>query len=57
MTDLPARSNITKVTVFDLEKELVAYFGKFEAAVSEVMSVGEDFVLENDGGVCFGLFH
>jgi hypothetical protein len=42
MTDLPAGSDITKVTVFFGDK-LVAYSGTFEAAVREVVSQGEDF--------------
>ncbi|KIM77475.1 hypothetical protein PILCRDRAFT_76651 [Piloderma croceum F 1598] len=52
MTDLPAGSDITKVTVFDLENKLVAYSGTFEAGVREVVSQwGRIFVLENDGRV------
>jgi vacuolar protein sorting-associated protein 11 len=42
MTDLPAGSNIAKVTVFFGDK-LVAYSGTFEAAVREVVSQWEDF--------------
>jgi hypothetical protein len=42
MTDLPAGSNITKVTVFFGDK-LVAYSGTFEAAVREIVSQWEDF--------------
>ena len=42
MTDLPAISNITKVTVFFGDK-LVVYSGMFEAAVREVVSQWEDF--------------
>jgi hypothetical protein len=38
MTDLPAGSNITEFTVFDLENKLVAYSGTFEAGVREVVS-------------------
>jgi hypothetical protein len=54
MTDLPAGSDITKVTVFDLENKLVAYSGTFEAGVREVVSQwGRIFVLESDGRVCF----
>jgi len=53
-TDLPAGSDITKVTVFDLENKLVAYSGTFEAGVREVVSQwGRVFVLENDGRVRF----
>ena len=53
MNDLAAGSDITKVTVFDLENKLVAYSGTFEAGVREVVSQwGRIFILENDGRVC-----
>jgi hypothetical protein len=54
-------SDITKVTVFDLENKLVAYSGAFVEGVREVISQwGKVFVLESDGNVryrppCFHL--
>ena len=45
-------SDITKVTVFDLENKLVAYSGAFEEGVREVVSQwGKVYVLGNDGKV------
>jgi vacuolar protein sorting-associated protein 11 len=46
-------TDITKVTVFDLENKLVAYSGTFAQGVREIISGwGEIFVLTNDGKVC-----
>jgi vacuolar protein sorting-associated protein 11 len=45
-------SNITKVTVFDLENKLVAYSGAFVEGVREVVSQwGKVYVLGSDGTV------
>lgn len=55
--DHPAGSEITKVTVFDLENKLVAYSGTFGEGVREVVSQwGKIYVLENDGKVCLVRF-
>ena len=49
-------SDITKVTVFDLENKLVAYSGAFEEGVREVVSQwGKVYVLGNDGKVRLAL--
>ncbi|KAH9910785.1 uncharacterized protein BXZ73DRAFT_93587 [Epithele typhae] len=46
----PAGSEITKVTVFDLENKFVAYTGTFMEGVREIFSVwGKLYVLSNDG--------
>ncbi|KDQ61289.1 hypothetical protein JAAARDRAFT_55962 [Jaapia argillacea MUCL 33604] len=43
-------SDITKVTVFDLENKLVGYSGTFTEGVREVMSQwGQIYILSNDG--------
>ena len=45
-------TDITKVTVFDLENKLVAYSGTFTQGVREIISEwGNIYVLSNDGKV------
>ena len=48
----PAESEVTKVTLLDLENKLVAYSGTFAEGVREVVSQwGKVYVLGNDGKV------
>jgi hypothetical protein len=48
----PGESDITKVTVFDLENKLVAYSGTFTDGVREIISQwGHIYILSNDGKV------
>ena len=48
----PPGSDITKVTVFDLENKFVAHSGTFTEGVREIFSVwGKLYVLSNDGKV------
>jgi vacuolar protein sorting-associated protein 11 len=45
-------SDVTKLTIFDLENKFVAYSGTFTEGVREVMSAwGQIYVLSNDGKV------
>ncbi|KAH8117125.1 hypothetical protein DFH11DRAFT_1579398 [Phellopilus nigrolimitatus] len=49
-TQLPDKTDISKVTVFDLENKLVAYSGTFVEGVRAVVSEwGHIYVLTNDG--------
>ena len=46
-------SDVTKLTIFDLENKFVAYSGAFTEGVREVMSAwGQVYVLSNDSKVC-----
>lgn len=48
----PSESEVTKVTLLDLENKLVAYSGTFLEGVREVVSQwGKVYVLSNDGKV------
>ncbi|TFK22979.1 vacuolar membrane protein [Coprinopsis marcescibilis] len=48
----PSETDITKVTVFDLENKLVAYSGAFKQGVREVVSQwGKVYVLSTDGSL------
>jgi hypothetical protein len=48
----PIDTDITKVTVFDLENKFVAYSGTFSQGVRQVISAwGNIYVLGNDGNV------
>jgi hypothetical protein len=52
-TTKPGDTDITKVTVFDLENKLVAYSGTFPQGVREIISGwGKIYVLSSDGMVC-----
>lgn len=56
-TTLPDKTDVSKVTVFDLENKLVAYTGTFVEGVRAVVSGwGSIFVLTNDGQVSRELF-
>ena len=51
-TQLPDKTDISKVTVFDLENKLVAYSGTFVEGVRAIVSGWNCiFVLTNDGQV------
>lgn len=51
-TPLPERTDVSKVTVFDIENKFVAYSGTFVDGVRDVMSEwGNVFVVTNDGKV------
>jgi hypothetical protein len=50
----PGDSDITKVTVFDLENKLVAYSGTFTQAVREVISAWGNIYVLTDGGKVSG---
>ena len=51
-TPLPERTDVSKVTVFDLENKFVAYSGTFVEGVRDVISEwGHIYVLTNDGKV------
>lgn len=48
----PTNSDITKVTVYDLENKLVGYSGTFDQGVREIVSQwGKIYILSNDGSV------
>lgn len=51
-TQLPDKTDVSKVTLFDLENKFVAYSGTFVEGVRDVISEwGHVFILTNDGKV------
>lgn len=51
-TQLPDKTDVSKVTLFDLENKFVAYSGTFVEGVRDVISEwGQIFILTNDGKV------